>query len=110
MMSVKRKDEKLGSCQNKMTTEDFSGVNLTTCPFTQLNHVTAWIDGSSIYGASSSWCDALRSFKGGRLASGPQEDMPKKSAGQYFMWTSADPSSGQYGRQDLYGKRHLPIT
>ncbi|XP_023650803.1 dual oxidase 1 [Paramormyrops kingsleyae] len=71
-------------------------------PRTQLNHVTAWIDGSSIYGASSSWCDALRSFKGGRLASGPQEDMPKKSAGQYFMWTSADPSSGQYGRQDLY--------
>nr|XP_006628861.1 PREDICTED: dual oxidase 2-like [Lepisosteus oculatus] len=71
-------------------------------PRTQLNHVTTWIDGSSIYGSSSSWCDALRSFSRGQLASGHSGVLPKQSAGQYFMWNSVDPSTGQHGRQGLY--------
>ncbi|KAL4613374.1 dual oxidase 1-like [Arapaima gigas] len=70
-------------------------------PRTQVNHVTAWIDGSSIYGTSSSWCDALRSFSGGRLASGPDQGLPKQST-RSFMWASADPSTGRHGPQGLY--------
>ncbi|KAG7468027.1 hypothetical protein MATL_G00138370 [Megalops atlanticus] len=72
-------------------------------PRTQVNDVTAWIDGSSIYGSSSSWCDALRSFSGGRLAaSGPESDLPKRSAAPHFMWTSVDPTTGQHGREGLF--------
>uniref|UniRef100_A0A8C9STW7 NAD(P)H oxidase (H2O2-forming) n=1 Tax=Scleropages formosus TaxID=113540 RepID=A0A8C9STW7_SCLFO len=70
-------------------------------PRTQVNHVTSWIDGSSIYGTSSSWCDALRSFDSGRLATGPDPGLPQQSTGN-FMWASADPSTGQHGRQGLY--------
>ncbi|XP_055791016.1 dual oxidase 2-like [Salvelinus fontinalis] len=71
-------------------------------PRTQVNLVTAWLDGSSIYGPSSSWSDALRSFSGGLLASGEQWDMPKRGGGSNLMWSAADPSTGQHGPEGLY--------
>uniref|UniRef100_A0A8C8BVH4 NAD(P)H oxidase (H2O2-forming) n=1 Tax=Oncorhynchus tshawytscha TaxID=74940 RepID=A0A8C8BVH4_ONCTS len=71
-------------------------------PRTQVNLVTAWLDGSSIYGPSSSWSDALRSFSGGLLASGEQLDMPKRSGSTSLMWSAADPSTGQHGPEGLY--------
>ncbi|CAB1322602.1 unnamed protein product [Coregonus sp. 'balchen'] len=71
-------------------------------PRTQVNLVTAWLDGSSIYGPSSSWSDALRSFSGGLLASGEQWDMPKRMGGSNLMWSAADPSTGQHGPEGLY--------
>uniref|UniRef100_A0A8C4TG73 Uncharacterized protein n=1 Tax=Erpetoichthys calabaricus TaxID=27687 RepID=A0A8C4TG73_ERPCA len=66
------------------------------------NQVTTWIDGSSIYGSSHSWCDALRSFKDGQLATGSDPSFPKQSTSQYFMWNSADPSTGRHGLKGLY--------
>ncbi|XP_016121759.1 dual oxidase 2-like, partial [Sinocyclocheilus grahami] len=74
-------------------------------PRTQVNHVTAWIDGSSIYGSSSSWCDALRVFSRGLLASGSSQDMPRRSSSGYLMWSAPDPStdpSTDPGSQELY--------
>ncbi|KAI1904336.1 hypothetical protein AGOR_G00004610 [Albula goreensis] len=71
-------------------------------PRTQVNHVTAWIDGSSIYGSSSSWSDALRSFNRGQFAGAPGGNFPKQTGGPYFMWSPADPSTGQHGREGLY--------
>lgn len=68
----------------------------------QVNHVTAWIDGSSIYGSSSSWCDALRTFSKGLLASGSSKDMPRRSSSSYLMWSAPDPSTSP-GSQELYG-------
>nr|XP_031308994.1 dual oxidase 1 isoform X1 [Camelus dromedarius] len=41
------------------------------------NEVTGWLDGSAIYGSSHSWSDELRSFSGGRLASGPDPAFPR---------------------------------
>ncbi|XP_062858438.1 dual oxidase 1 [Trichomycterus rosablanca] len=66
-------------------------------PRIQLNDVTAWIDGSSIYGSSSSWCDALRSFHRGLLSAGSSHNMPKQSDSDNFMWSAPDPSTGQTG-------------
>ncbi|XP_037833973.1 dual oxidase 1 [Kryptolebias marmoratus] len=71
-------------------------------PRTQVNSVTAWLDGSSIYGPSSSWSDSLRSFSGGLLASGSERNMPRKGGGRGFMWSAPDPSTGEHGPQGLY--------
>lgn len=79
--------------------------HVMSCYVLQVNLVTAWLDGSSIYGPSSSWSDALRSFSGGLLASGEQSDMPKRRGGSNLMWSAADPSTGQYGPEGLYGER-----
>ncbi|XP_055048116.2 dual oxidase 1 [Misgurnus anguillicaudatus] len=70
-------------------------------PRSQVNHVTAWIDGSSIYGSSGSWCDALRNFSRGLLASGSSQDMPRQSSSSYLMWSAPDPTTGP-GSQRLY--------
>ncbi|KAJ8247813.1 hypothetical protein GJAV_G00250810 [Gymnothorax javanicus] len=71
-------------------------------PRTPVNHVTAWMDGSSIYGPSSSLCDALRSFSGGLLKTGSEANLPRRTREPYFMWNSVDPSTGQYGRDGLF--------
>lgn len=70
----------------------------------QVNLVTSWIDGSSIYGPSTSWSDSLRSFSGGRLVSGSEWNMPSRARGPSFMWSAADPSTGDHGPQGLYGE------
>ncbi|KAM9351638.1 dual oxidase 2 [Symphorus nematophorus] len=71
-------------------------------PRTPVNLVTAWIDGSSIYGPSTSWSDSLRSFSGGLLTSGSEWNMPTQTTGRSFMWSAADPSTGDHGPEGLY--------
>ncbi|NWX18100.1 DUOX2 oxidase, partial [Aegotheles bennettii] len=71
-------------------------------PREQTNEVTGWLDGSSIYGPSHSWSDALRSFSGGQLASGPSGRLPRVTDGRVPMWKALDPSTGQGGPQGIY--------
>lgn len=78
--------------------------NLKNDPTVQVNMVTAWIDGSSIYGPSASWSDSLRSFSCGRLASGSEWNMPNQATGRTFMWSAADPTTGDHRPQGLYGE------
>ncbi|XP_009074436.1 PREDICTED: dual oxidase 2-like [Acanthisitta chloris] len=71
-------------------------------PREQTNEVTGWLDGSSIYGPSHSWSDALRSFSGGQLASGSDRSLPRQTDGRVPMWKALDPSTGQGGFQGIY--------
>ncbi|XP_067090540.1 dual oxidase 1 [Osmerus mordax] len=71
-------------------------------PRTPVNLVTAWLDGSSIYGPSSSWSDTLRTFKGGLLVTGSEGNMPKRGGPHLLMWSAADPSTGEHGPHGLY--------
>ncbi|XP_041652010.1 dual oxidase 1 [Cheilinus undulatus] len=71
-------------------------------PRRQVNLVTAWIDGSSIYGPSTSWSDSLRSFSGGLLTSGSEANMPNEGTEHSFMWSTADPTTGENGPNGLY--------
>ncbi|NXJ25412.1 DUOX2 oxidase, partial [Dicrurus megarhynchus] len=71
-------------------------------PREQTNEVTGWLDGSSIYGSSHSWSDALRSFSGGQLSSGPNRSLPRQTDGRVPMWKALDPSTGQGGPQGIY--------
>ncbi|KAK2103660.1 Dual oxidase 2 [Saguinus oedipus] len=70
----------------------------------QTNQVTGWLDGSAIYGSSHSWNDALRSFSGGQLASGPDPAFPRDSQNPPLMWAAPDPATGQSGPRGLYGE------
>lgn len=78
-------------------------AHLHACPL-QTNQVTGWLDGSAIYGSSHSWSDALRSFSGGQLASGPDPAFPRGSQSSLLMWLAPDPATGQGGPQGLYGE------
>lgn len=71
-------------------------------PRQQINHVTTWIDGSSIYGSSHSWSDALRTFTDGLLAYGTDKQLPRQSVGLIRLWKFVDPATKQNGLQGLY--------
>ncbi|NXO94061.1 DUOX2 oxidase, partial [Certhia brachydactyla] len=71
-------------------------------PREQTNEMTGWLDGSSIYGPSHSWSDALRSFWGGQLASELNRSLPRQTDGRVPMWKALDPSTGQGGPQGIY--------
>ncbi|KAM4036443.1 dual oxidase 1-like [Anomaloglossus baeobatrachus] len=71
-------------------------------PREQINTVTAWIDGSSIYGSSHSWSDALRSFSKGKLASGPDWTFPPYATQSLPMWRVQDPSTRETGNEGIY--------
>lgn len=81
----------------------WDAVWVETCHF-QVNSVTAWIDGSSIYGPSSSWSDSLRNFSGGLLTSGSEWNMPSQEGERDLMWSAPDPSTGDRGAQGLFGE------
>uniref|UniRef100_A0A8C3Q0S5 NAD(P)H oxidase (H2O2-forming) n=1 Tax=Chrysolophus pictus TaxID=9089 RepID=A0A8C3Q0S5_CHRPC len=71
-------------------------------PREQTNEVTGWLDGSSIYGPSHSWSDALRNFSNGQLAAGPGGHVPRETDGKVPMWKALDPSTGQGGPRGIY--------
>ncbi|XP_072409163.1 dual oxidase 1-like isoform X1 [Chiloscyllium punctatum] len=71
-------------------------------PRLQVNHVTTWIDGSSIYGSSHSWSDALRTFSDGLLDTSSGGLLPRPSTGLIRLWKMADPVAKKAGLQGLY--------
>ncbi|XP_069758681.1 dual oxidase 2-like [Narcine bancroftii] len=89
--------------------DKFSGHSPNN-PRIQINEVSAWIDGSSIYGVSHSWSDELRSFSDGRLASGPDPGLPRSSTGKLMMWNHPDPSRGDTGLKGFYDSGNSAIN
>lgn len=50
-------------------------------PRQQINMITAYIDASGVYGSNDTRAAALRTFVGGRMATGPNDMLPKNTAG-----------------------------
>jgi peroxidase len=53
-------------------------------PREQINEITAWIDGSAVYGSDQATADSLRSFVGGKLLTSDGNLPPTDEAG-YFL-------------------------
>jgi peroxidase len=53
----------------------------TANPRQQINQITAWIDGSMVYGSDQATADSLRTFQGGALRTSAGNLPPENSAG-----------------------------
>lgn len=59
--------EKAGAIPLLRSRHDFNTGYSPNAPRQQLNEISAWIDGTLMYGANKAWTDALRSLKDGLL-------------------------------------------
>lgn len=51
----------------------------TNSPREQINHVTAWIDGSFVYSTSEAWLNVMRSFVNGTLLTDKDGKLPVRN-------------------------------
>lgn len=56
----------------------------TTTPRQQINDITAWLDGSMVYGSDAATAASLRTVQGGRLKSSPGNLLPTDASGNYL--------------------------
>ncbi len=76
-------------------------------PREQTTSITAWIDGSMIYGSDQATADSLRQFSGGRLLTSEGDLLPTDEAG--FFRTGdirANENTGLLAMQTLFVREH----
>ncbi len=71
-------DEEIGMKRSAPSEQSGTGVDN---PRQQVNDITAFIDGSMVYGSDSERASALRSFSGGRLKTSEGDLLPMNEAG-----------------------------
>lgn len=86
-----------GSQVIPLTRSIFDATTGTTTPRQQINQITAWIDGSMIYGSSAETAASLRTFSGGLL----------KTSGDNLPPTDAD---GNFLAGDIRANENIELT
>jgi hypothetical protein len=72
---------KTGTQVIPLTRSNFAAGTGVTSPRQQVNDITAYLDGSMIYGSDKTRADALREFSGGRLLTSDGDLLPFNAAG-----------------------------
>ncbi len=78
---------------------------------TQVNNITAFIDGSNIYGSNKEVADSLRSFEGGKLSMNAENYMPKSDNGQYHSGdVRVNENAGLTSMHTIWAREHNSVA
>lgn len=77
----------------------------------QINNITAYIDGSNVYGSDQETADSLREFSGGKLIMNEAGMMPKDEKGHYVAGdVRANENAGLTSMHTLWVREHNRIA
>ena len=100
-----------GTVQIQLFRSEYSHDTGIKAPREQLNQITAWIDGSNVYGSDEQTCNSLRLFKGGRMATSKGGLLPQDSGGFFLAGDiRANEQNGLTCMHTLFVREHNRIA
>jgi peroxidase len=79
----------------------------TTTPRQQINNITAWLDGSMVYGSDATTAASLRTFSGGRLKTSDGNLLPTDASGFFLAGdTRVNENPELTSMQTLFVREH----
>lgn len=94
-----------------LTRSSYDPATGGTTPRQQVNAITAWLDGSMVYGSDAATAASLRTLQGGRMKTSAGDLLPKDAAGNFLAGdTRVNENPELTSLQTLFVREHNRVA